>query len=103
MADQLLEQARETFEGQIDFEGQRLAEFMATALLSTVGAISFLVGFFRQDIKSALFIGLGGTAVTFLAVVPPWPIFNKHPVKWLPVGGTAADTPEIIVDGKLIG
>ncbi|KUJ11775.1 microsomal signal peptidase 12kDa subunit [Mollisia scopiformis] len=99
MADQILEQARELFEGQIDFEGQKLAEFLATALLATVGAISFIVGYFRQDIKGALLIGLGGTVLTFLAVVPPWPIFNKHPVKWLPVGGQNLDTSELIIDG----
>jgi len=103
MADQLLEQARELFEGQIDFEGQRLAEFLTTALLAIVGGISFIVGFFRQDIKSALLIGLGGTVLTFLAVVPPWPIFNKHPVKWLPVGGQTLDISEITVDGQSVG
>lgn len=37
MADQLLEKARDVFEGQIDFEGQRLAEFLTTVLLSIVG------------------------------------------------------------------
>jgi len=103
MADQMLEQAREIFEGQIDFEGQRLAEFLTTALLVTAGAISFIVGFIRQDIKTALLIGLGGTAVTFLAVVPPWPIYNRHPVKWLPMGGFEVDTSEVVVDGNSVG
>ncbi|KAF8851130.1 SPC12-domain-containing protein [Acephala macrosclerotiorum] len=102
MADQLLEQARELFDGQIDFEGQRLAEFGATALLTIAGAISFIVGYFRQDIKLALLIGLGGTAVTFLAIVPPWPVFNRHPVKWLSVGSDL-DTSEVVVDGKSVG
>ena len=37
MADQLLEQVRDIAEGQIDFEGQRLAEMGATALLTTAG------------------------------------------------------------------
>jgi signal peptidase complex subunit 1 len=37
MADQVLEQIREAAEGQIDFEGQKLAEFLGTALLATVG------------------------------------------------------------------
>jgi signal peptidase complex subunit 1 len=44
MADQLLEQAREAFEGQIDFKGQELAEYLATALLATVGVCSFSTG-----------------------------------------------------------
>ena len=120
MADQLLEQIREAAEGQIDFEGQRLAEFLATALLATVGvsipslcsiffplmfiqAVAFIVGFFLQDIKLALFIGLGGTALAFTLIVPPWPFFNRHPVKWLPVGGNEVKSQAIIVDGKIIG
>lgn len=37
MADQILEQIREAAEGQIDFEGQKLAEFLGTALLATIG------------------------------------------------------------------
>jgi signal peptidase complex subunit 1 len=103
MADQLLDQVRELAEGQIDFEGQKLAELLATALLATVGAISFLVGFFLQDIKLALYIGLGGTALTFLLIVPPWPFFNRHPIKWLPVAGTDTKSQGISVDGKVVG
>lgn len=37
MANQLLDQVRDIAEGQIDFEGQRLAELGATALLATAG------------------------------------------------------------------
>jgi signal peptidase complex subunit 1 len=123
MADQILEQVREAVEGQIDFEGQKFAELLGTALLATVGvcipstldapfttllkglqAISFIVGFFLQDIKLALFIGLGGTALTFFAVVPPWPIFNKHPVKWLAVGGSDKNSVgSITMDGQVVG
>jgi len=103
MADQLLEQARELAEGQIDFEGQRLAEYLATALLATVGAISFIVGYVKQDIKLALALGLIGTALTFLLVVPPWPFFNTHPVKWLPIGGDQKHTDDIVVDGNIVG
>ncbi|KAI1129579.1 microsomal signal peptidase 12kDa subunit [Nemania abortiva] len=104
MADQLLEQVRDLVDGQIDFEGQRLAEILATLLLSIVGAVSFLVGFFLQDIALALKIGLGGTALTFLVIVPPWPFFNQHPVKWLPVGGSSipSDQQNIIIDEKVL-
>ncbi|CAK7274436.1 hypothetical protein SEPCBS119000_006170 [Sporothrix epigloea] len=87
MADQLLEQARDVFEGQIDFEGQKLCESLATILLCIVGAVTFIVGYILQDIKLSLWIALGGTAITFVAIVPPWPFYNKNPVKWLPIGG----------------
>ncbi|KAK3079802.1 hypothetical protein LTS18_003874 [Coniosporium uncinatum] len=101
MADQLLEQARELLEGQIDFEGQKLAELLSTALLSTVGVIAFFYGFFTQDIKMTLWIGLAGTALTFLVIVPPWPFFNRDPLQWASaqngVGGLSIE-----VDGKKV-
>ncbi|KAH7393200.1 microsomal signal peptidase 12 kDa subunit-domain-containing protein [Cadophora sp. MPI-SDFR-AT-0126] len=103
MADQILDQVRELAEGQIDFEGQRLAEYLATALLAIFGVISFVVGYVQQDIKRALLIGLGGTAATFLLVVPPWPFFKRHPVKWLPVGGKESQSHGIVVDGQVVG
>ncbi|KAH8821580.1 microsomal signal peptidase 12 kDa subunit-domain-containing protein [Xylogone sp. PMI_703] len=103
MADQLLERVREIAEGQIDFEGQKLAELLATALLTIVGAVSFIVGFLLQDIKLALYIGLGGTALTLLIIVPPWPFFNRHPVRWLPVAGSEPQSYGITVDGKTVG
>ncbi|CAP68912.1 uncharacterized protein PODANS_7_8740 [Podospora anserina S mat+] len=119
MAEQLLEQARDIFEGQIDFEGQKLVENLVNISLSIVGvrfyhnplfqqtaltspqAIAFLVGYFLQDIKLAVYIGLAGTAATFLLTVPPWPIYNKNPVKWLPVAGAAPPT-NIVIDEKML-
>ncbi|KAI0408539.1 microsomal signal peptidase 12 kDa subunit-domain-containing protein [Xylaria palmicola] len=104
MADQLLEQVRDVVDGQIDFEGQKLAEVLATVLLCIVGAVSFLVGYFLQNITLALKIGLGGTALTFLATVPPWPFYNRHPVKWLPVGGSSVPSSHqsIVIDEKMV-
>ncbi|CAD0042492.1 unnamed protein product [Aureobasidium pullulans] len=43
-----------------------------------------MVGFATQDITYTLYILLGGAALTFVVCVPPWPIYNKDPVKWLP-------------------
>ncbi|PKS11874.1 hypothetical protein jhhlp_001168 [Lomentospora prolificans] len=86
MAEQLLDSVRDIAEGQIDFEGQRLAEQLSTLSLTACGAISFIVGFLVQDIKLAAYICLSGTALAFLGIIPPWPFFNKHPVKWLPAG-----------------
>ncbi|CAJ2506013.1 Uu.00g001430.m01.CDS01 [Anthostomella pinea] len=106
MAEQLLDQVRDVVDGQIDFEGQKLAEVLATGLLAAVGAVSFLVGFFLQDIVLALRIGLAGTALTFLVVVPPWPFFKRNPVQWLPVGGgesaTTTTQQNLVIDEKLL-
>ena len=101
--DALLEQARDIWEGQIvhhlepscsnptrvltisqDFKGQSLAEFLSTALLTLTGMLAFLAGFITQDIYKTLYLGLGGTAFTFIVVVPQWPFYNSKPEPWLP-------------------
>lgn len=48
--------------------------------------IAFNVGYVLQDIVKCLYVGLGGTLLTFLIIIPPWPFYNKNPVKWLPIG-----------------
>jgi len=65
--------------------------------------IAFLVGFAQQDIKLALYIGLAGTALTFLVVVPPWPFYNKNPEDWLPAHNAPASRYNIDVDGQKVG
>ncbi|KAL2164554.1 hypothetical protein VTH06DRAFT_3771 [Thermothelomyces fergusii] len=102
MAEQLLDQARDLFEGQIDFEGQKLVELLVNVSLTVVGAISFLVGYFLQDIKLAVYIALIGTAAVFVLVVPPWPFYNRNPVKWQPVGGITPPA-NLVVDDKMFG
>jgi len=86
MAEQILDQVRDVVDGQIDFDGQRRVEVLATLLLSASALIAFNVGYTLQDIQQAVYIALGGTALTFLITVPPWPFYKKHPVVWLPAG-----------------
>ncbi|KAK8220966.1 microsomal signal peptidase 12 kDa subunit-domain-containing protein [Phyllosticta capitalensis] len=102
MADALLDKARDVFEGQIDFDGQRLAELLTTALLTTAGIVAFLVGYSTQNIALSLWILLAGAAVTFLVVVPPWPFFNKNPVTWLPAQSSGWSGIELEVDGQRV-
>jgi signal peptidase complex subunit 1 len=55
-----------------------------------------------QDIRLTLYIGLAGTALTFLVVVPPWPFYNKNPEDWLPPH-TLTSQYNIDVDGQKVG
>lgn len=32
-----------------------------------------------------MYIGLSGTVLAFLAVVPAWPFYNQNPLTWLAV------------------
>ncbi|CAO2649407.1 Nn.00g067920.m01.CDS01 [Neocucurbitaria sp. VM-36] len=102
MSEQLLEQVRDAVEGQIDFEGQRLAELLTTVLLGAAGIIAFLVGFMTQDIRLSLYVGLAGTALAFVVVVPPWPFYNKNPEGWLPPHNATSGI-NIDVDGQKVG
>lgn len=65
--------------------------------------MAFILGLVQQNIYVTLWVGLAGTALTFLMVVPAWPIFNENPVRWLPAaprGGLVGTGIE--VDGKKI-
>jgi len=84
---------------------------LSTLLLSLSGLLAFLAGFITQNIYNTLYVGLGGTALTFLVVVPPWPFFNTTPQPWLPARTGRAELAaqlqgvqgiRVSVDGKRI-
>jgi signal peptidase complex subunit 1 len=54
-----------------------------------------------QDITLSLYIGLAGSALAFLVVVPPWPFFNKNPESWL--SPLTRSNMTIDVDGEKVG
>ncbi|KAM0704885.1 hypothetical protein Q7P35_007672 [Cladosporium inversicolor] len=109
--DALLDRARDIYEGEIDFRGQSLADFLTTFLLVATSILSVIIGFTTQDIYKTLYIGLSGTALTFLLVVPQWPFYNKKPENWLPARVQKANAArnvdlggvQIEVDGKRVG
>ncbi|KIJ51168.1 hypothetical protein M422DRAFT_244360 [Sphaerobolus stellatus SS14] len=77
-------QLQKAFEGKIDFEGQKLANAITQYVLIFATMISFLVGVVSQSLRLCFGVFSFATVVLALIVVPPWPLFNKHPVKWLP-------------------
>lgn len=60
--------------------------------------VAFIVGFVSRDVYLTLWVGLAGTLLTALVVIPPWPVYNKHPEKWLVPSGVTAGGPAIIVE-----
>jgi signal peptidase complex subunit 1 len=75
--------------------------FFFTGMANLMQLLALVLGAIFQDIHLSLYTGLAGTALAFLVVVPAWPFFNKHPVKWLPVAGSVPAS-GIEVDGKKI-
>ncbi|KAJ7102925.1 microsomal signal peptidase [Mycena epipterygia] len=72
-------------EGKIDFVGQQQVEQISRVWLIGSTIISFIIGFALQSLQ--LTFGIFGTSTVLLAlfVLPPWPVFNRHPTEWLPV------------------
>ncbi|KAI8366070.1 microsomal signal peptidase [Radiomyces spectabilis] len=73
----------ELLECTIDFEGQKLADQIAQVLLTVFSIASFVVGFSAQSMLLMLAIFAMGVVVTVAVVLPPWPMFRRHPQPWL--------------------
>ncbi|KAI8930307.1 microsomal signal peptidase 12 kDa subunit-domain-containing protein [Entophlyctis helioformis] len=70
--------------GKIDFQGQRLADRLGHSLLFITGVLGFIAAFLTQSLSTALYVDLAGLVVVLLLCVPPWPMYNSHPVEWQP-------------------
>jgi len=83
MATAIIDALKERLEGRIDFQGQKLVDDIVRIALIASSVISFVLGFVLQSL-SVTFGAFGlSTLVLCLVVLPPWPIYNQHPVKWL--------------------
>jgi len=82
--DDILDKVRDAVEAPIDFQGQQLAQTVNYAMLIASGIISFIIGFVTENVYNTVWAGCAGVVITMLAVVPPWPFYNKRPVNWLP-------------------
>lgn len=60
--------------------------------------VALVAGFVVNDIYVTLWTGLSLTLLVMLLVVPAWPIFNKHPQRWL--GSSMLPAGGIVVGGK---
>ncbi|KAL8286814.1 hypothetical protein RQP46_004342 [Phenoliferia psychrophenolica] len=93
------------FEARIDFAGQEQAEKLARSILWSFAGIGFIAGFFAQSLTVTFVIFSLGIVLTLLLILPAYPAYNSHPVKWLP-SLTAAKTDastaaEVVVTEKV--
>ena len=59
---------------------------------------AFVAGYVLSDLKYTVYIGLSGTAIAFLAVVPPWGMYKRNQVAWLPAGGVPIRVVDVDAD-----
>ncbi|KDD73852.1 hypothetical protein H632_c1786p1 [Helicosporidium sp. ATCC 50920] len=68
----------------MDFKGQRLSEIYFSYIMIVFGAAAFLVGYSLESFQLMMAVFTTGLAFSLLVSVPDWPMYNRHPVKWLP-------------------
>lgn len=75
-------------------------EVVAVSLMRLIKVVALIAGYIQQDIFLTMWIALAGTLTAMFLVVPPWPVFNRHPQPWL---GSKASLPPggiLVRDGK---
>ncbi|KAG2087377.1 microsomal signal peptidase 12 kDa subunit [Suillus discolor] len=74
---------QELVEGRIDFKGQKTADDIVRVVLITSTFLSFVIGFAFSSLMITMSTFALCTVALSLVVLPPWPMFNRHPVTWL--------------------
>ncbi|KAG2706646.1 hypothetical protein I3760_05G113300 [Carya illinoinensis] len=70
----------------MDWQGQKLAEELMQIMLLAFALIAFAMGYISGSFQMMVLIYAGGVVLTTLLTVPNWPLFNRHPLKWLESG-----------------
>ncbi|KAF8842822.1 hypothetical protein PAXINDRAFT_98827 [Paxillus involutus ATCC 200175] len=83
---------QDLIEGKIDFHGQKQADDIVRIAFIASSILSFILGFALGSLRVTMGAFSLSTVVLSLVVLPPWPKYNKHPVKWLPAQETSSAT-----------
>ncbi|XP_007950282.1 signal peptidase complex subunit 1 [Orycteropus afer afer] len=70
---------------QMDYRGQKLAEQMFQGIILFSAIVGFIYGYVAEQFGWTVYIVMAGFAFSCLLTLPPWPIYRRHPLKWLPV------------------
>uniref|UniRef100_A0A8D0C0Y1 Signal peptidase complex subunit 1 n=1 Tax=Salvator merianae TaxID=96440 RepID=A0A8D0C0Y1_SALMN len=53
--------------------------------------VGFIYGYITEQFGWTVYIVMAGFALSCLLTLPPWPIYRRNPLKWLPVQEPATD------------
>ncbi|KAI6101594.1 microsomal signal peptidase 12kDa subunit, partial [Pisolithus croceorrhizus] len=65
-----------------DFIGQKRVDSIARVALPACTIASFAVGYVLQSLRVTMGAFALSTLLVAVMVVPPWPVYNRHPVRW---------------------
>lgn len=68
----------------MDLQGQRLCERLYTVIIVAFAVVAFLAGYLLQSFAAMLAVFGGGVGIAAVLCLPDWPMYNRHPIKWLP-------------------
>ncbi|KAF5395811.1 Signal peptidase complex subunit 1 [Paragonimus heterotremus] len=75
----------------MDYKGQQRAEWCMNIIMVTFFLIAFPLGYYKEMLSVSVYTLLAGTALSAIIVLPPWPCFRRHPLKWQKPLSTAGD------------
>ncbi|XP_054072665.1 signal peptidase complex subunit 1 [Rissa tridactyla] len=70
---------------QMDYKGQKLAEQIFQGIILVSAVIGFIYGYITEQFGWTVYIVMAGFALSCLLTLPPWPMYRRNPLKWLPV------------------
>ncbi|XP_044307111.1 signal peptidase complex subunit 1 isoform X2 [Varanus komodoensis] len=76
---------------QMDYKGQKLAEQIFQGIILFSAVIGFIYGYITEQFGWTVYIVMAGFALSCMLTLPPWPIYRRNPLKWLPVQESATD------------
>ncbi|NXK49341.1 SPCS1 peptidase, partial [Chauna torquata] len=78
-----------------DYKGQKLAEQIFQGIILVSAIIGFIYGYITEQFGWTVYIHLDLHVLTsFLfskLTLPPWPMYRRNPLKWLPVQESGTD------------
>ncbi|KAI4291356.1 signal peptidase complex subunit 1 [Pancytospora philotis] len=66
----------------IDYVGQDLSLKLMYIIFAVGYTIAFAVGVSLKRLELTLIIGVATVLVAFMATVPSWPMFKRHPLRF---------------------
>ncbi|ODV86653.1 hypothetical protein CANARDRAFT_196129 [[Candida] arabinofermentans NRRL YB-2248] len=79
-------------EANIDFKGQKLAEFNYQLILTIGCIISIIIGFLKQDLSYTVYTFAASIIISLIVVLPPYKQYRSNPVNFLPKKNTSTTT-----------
>ncbi|NWX18294.1 SPCS1 peptidase, partial [Aegotheles bennettii] len=68
-----------------DYKGQKLAEQIFQGIILVSAVIGFIYGYITEQFGWTVYIVMAGFTLSCLLTLPPWPMYRRNPLKWLPV------------------